>query len=306
MKQYLSLFRQSYLLNSFSREPIAILSLVVLLVLVLSAILCPFIAPYNPYDLASIDILESDIPPFWHNEGVRRFILGTDHQGRDMFSAMLYGLRTSILIGFGAVFLQSILGVTLGLLAGYYGGRIGAFVMRVADIQLSFSTLMVAIFASAILQATFGVHFYETFALPMLILIIGAAQWPTYGRTVRASVMAEKTKEYVEAARVLGFNSKRIMWRHILPNTLSPVFVISTLQLARAIMNEAALSFLGLGMPVSKPSLGSLINSGFSYIFSGAWWLVFFPGALLCALIFAINLLGDWVRKVLNPKLYKD
>ena len=177
--------------------------------------------------------------------------------------------------------------------------------MRVADIQLSFSTYMVAIFISAIFQAAFGVAQYEEIAVPLLILIIGFAEWPQYARTVRASVLAEKKKEYVEAAKVIGLSKKRIMWRHILPNTLSPVFVISTIQVANAIMSEAALSFVGLGMPSTQPSLGSLINVGFEYIFSGSWWITMFPGLILVLLILVINLLGDWLRDFLNPKLYK-
>jgi peptide/nickel transport system permease protein len=217
---------------------------------------------------------------------------------------MLYGMRISLIIGLGAVFLQALIGIVIGLLSGYIR-RLDNILMRIADVQLSFSTYMIAIFIGAIFQTAFGVANYEKIAAPLLILIIGLAEWPQYARTVRAQVLAERRKEYVEAARVIGLSKLRIMWRHILPNTLSPVLVISTVQVANAIMSEAALSFLGLGMPLTKPSLGSLITAGFEYIFSGSWWITMLPGILLVLLILVINLLGDWLRDYLNPKLYK-
>lgn len=210
-----------------------------------------------------------------------------------------------MVIGIGAVVLQALIGIGVGLIAGYFGGKVDAILMRIADVQLSFSTLMVAIIISAIVQLAFGVGRYEQLAVGLLIVIIGIAEWPQYARTVRASVLGEKKKEYVEAARVIGLDSRRIIFSHILPNTLSPVLVISTVQVANAVMSEAALSFLGLGMPVSTPSIGSLINAGFEYIFSGAWWITFFPAILLVVFILVINLLGDWLRDVFNPKLYK-
>ena len=249
--------------------------------------------------------MNSELPPSWTQDGEAAFLLGTDIQGRDLLSTMIYGLRLSILIGCGAVVLQGFLGVVVGLLAGYLGGKIDAVLMRIADIQLSFPYLMVAIFISAIFQLAFGIGHYEDLAVPLLIVIIGLSEWPVYARTVRASVMGEKNKEYVEAARVIGLNRWRIMFRHVLPNTMTSVLVISTIQVANAIMSEAALSFLGLGMPVTKPSLGSLIRSGFEYIFSGSWWITLFPGIFLVLLVLVINLLGDWLRDVLNPKLYK-
>ncbi len=297
--------RQSYMLYSFLRDPIAMICLFILCLLFAFSFLAPIIAPHNPYASASINVLNAETPPMWMEGGNPDFILGTDSQGRGLLSTLLYGMRTSIIIGCCAVFLQGFLGVLIGLVSGYVGGRIDSFLMRLADVQLSFSTMMVAIFLSAIFQAAFGVAMYEQFAVPMLVLVIGLAEWPQYARTVRASVLAEKEKEYVEAARVIGLNAQRIMWRHILPNTLSPVLVISTVQVANAIMSEAALSFLGLGMPVTRPSLGSLINSGFEFIFSGSWWITLFPGVFLVILILVINLLGDWLRDVLNPKLYK-
>jgi peptide/nickel transport system permease protein len=297
--------KESYLLYSFKRDKIAMVSFAILAVFLLAALFAPVLAPYNPYDTASIDIMDSEIPPSWTEEGDSRFFLGTDIMGRDLVSTMLYGLRISVMIGIGAVILQALIGIVVGLVAGYMGGKVDAVLMRIADVQLSFSTLMVAIIVSAIVQLTFGVGRYEQLAVPILIVIIGIAEWPQYARTVRASVLGEKNKEYVEAARVIGLDSKRIMFSHILPNALSPVLVISTVQVANAVMSEAALSFLGLGMPASKPSIGSLIDAGFEYIFSGAWWITFFPAILLIVFILVINLLGDWLRDVLNPKLYK-
>ena len=304
MKQW-KRFKASYFLHSFKRDWVAIVSFVVLLTLILLSILAPIIAPHNPYDTASIDIMNAEMPPSWMEEGNPDFILGTDIQGRGLLSTMLYGLRLSVMIGCGAVFLQAIIGIFIGMISGYAGGKVDAFLMRIADVQLSFSTLMVAIMISAIFQVAFGVSRYEQLAVPLLVLIIGLAEWPQYARTVRASVLGEKNKEYVEAARVIGLSPRRIRWRHILPNTMSPVLVISTIQVANAVMSEAALSFLGLGMPITKPSLGSLINSGFEYIFSGSWWITLFPGILLVVFVLVINLLGDWLRDVLNPKLYK-
>ena len=298
-------FKASYLLFSFKQDKTAIFSLAVLLVLLVTGLLAPVFSPYDPYDPANIDIMNSELPPSWTQDGEAAFLLGTDIQGRDLLSTMIYGLRLSILIGCGAVVLQGCLGVVVGLLAGYLGGKIDAVLMRIADIQLSFPYLMVAIFISAIFQLAFGIGRYEDLAVPLLIVIIGLAEWPVYARTVRAAVMGEKNKEYVEAARVIGLNRWRIMFRHVLPNTMTSVLVISTIQVANAIMSEAALSFLGLGMPVTKPSLGSLIRSGFEYIFSGSWWITLFPGIFLVLLVLVINLLGDWLRDVLNPKLYK-
>ncbi|MDX1467048.1 MAG: ABC transporter permease, partial [Halomonas sp.] len=300
-----SRFRGSYLLYSFKRDPVAQVSLAVFIMLVGVAVLAPWLAPMDPYDLAQIDILASELPPFWIDGSDPAYVMGTDAQGRDLLSTILYGARVSLIIGFGAVALQALLGVSFGLLAGYLGGRVDAFLMRLADIQLSFSTLMVAIVVGALVKAVFGGATYSDYAVPLLVLIIGLAEWPQYARTVRASVLAERSKEYVDAARVMGFTSRRIMFRHILPNTLSPIFVISTVQVANAIISEAALSFLGLGMPETHPSLGSLIKSGFDYIQSGSWWITLIPGAVLVILVLVINLLGDWLRDVLNPRLYK-
>ncbi|MFE8070265.1 ABC transporter permease [Marinobacteraceae bacterium S3BR75-40.1] len=300
-----SRFRESYLWYSFKRDKVAIASFLVFLAIVLAAIFAPWLAPTDPYDLATINIMNSELPPAWLDGSDPQFPLGTDSQGRDLLSTILYGTRVSLLIGFGAVILQSALGILFGLLAGYLGGRVDSILMRIADVQLSFSTLMVAIIVGAIFKASFGNLMFGEIAIYMLILIIGVAEWPQIARTVRASVLAEKKKEYVEAARVMGFRNRRIMFRHILPNTLSPIFVIATVQIANAIISEAALSFLGLGMPETQPSLGSLIKSGFDYIQSGSWWITLIPGLVLVVLVLVINLLGDWLRDVLNPRLYK-
>lgn len=298
-------FKDGIIWHSFCRDRIAQLSFGIFLVYFVMALLAPMIAPFDPYDASQIDIMDSEMPPSWQEDADERFWLGTDAQGRDLWSTILYGTRVSLTIGLCAVALQAFLGICIGLCAGYFGGRIDSLLMRFADIQLSFSTMMVAIVVLAVFQASFGAELYQELAMFMLILVIGIAEWPQYARTIRASVLAEKKKEYVDAARVIGLKSPRIMFRHILPNTLSPILVISTVQVANAIISEASLSFLGLGMPVSEPSLGSLIASGFEYIFSGSWWITVIPGIALILLVLVMNLLGDWLRDVLNPKLYK-
>ncbi|HHQ4886376.1 TPA: ABC transporter permease [Aeromonas veronii] len=298
-------FKNSDIVYYFLRDKVAMFSFAVFVMFVLAALLAPWLAPHNVYDQTSFDLMDAELPPSWLEGGEERFWLGTDNQGRDIWSTILYGARISLTIGLFAVALQLVLGIVIGLIAGYFGGRIDNLLMRFADVQLSFSTMMVAIIISAIFQATFGSEFYSKFAIMMLVVIIGIAEWPQYARTVRASVLAEKKKEYVEAAKVMGFRAPRIMFRHILPNCLSPILVISTVQVANAIMSEAALSFLGLGMPVDQPSLGSLISVGFNYIFSGSWWITAFPGICLVVLVLVINLLGDWLRDVFNPKIYK-
>lgn len=299
-------FKESDFVYYFLNDKVAIISFSIFALFLLASIAAPLVAPTNPYDLTSIDIMDAELPPSWMEEGDERFLLGTDEQGRDIFSTILYGSRLSLTIGFLAVGLQLLLGIIIGLSAGYFGGKIDSFLMRFADVQLSFSTMMVAIIVSAIFKTTFGSEFYSQYAVIMLVIIIGFAEWPQYARTIRASVLAEKKKEYVEAAQVMGFKTAKIMFRHILPNCLSPILVISTVQVANAIMSEAALSFLGLGLPVEQPSLGSLISIGFNYIFSGAWWITAFPGLVLITLVLVINLLGDWLKDVFNPKIYKD
>jgi len=301
----LAVFFGSDFLYRFRTDPVAVGAALVVAVFVLAALFAPWLSPMNPHDPAQIDIMNSEMPPAWEDGGDPAFLFGTDAQGRDLWSAILYGLRISITIGLFAVLVQMVLGIAIGLVSGYLGGKVDAFFMRLADIQLAMSTLMLAIVALAVFQAAFGAELYEDMAIVMLILVIGFAEWPQYARTIRASVLAERKKEYVDAARVIGLSAPVIMVRHILPNTLSPLLVISTVQVANAIISEAALSFLGLGMPVTKPSLGSLISAGFEYIFSGSWWITTIPAIVLIVLILSINLLGDWLRDVLNPRLYK-
>ena len=296
---------QSDLLFHYRRDKVAIGSSLVFLILALMAIFSPLIAPFDPYDLTQIDLMDSEMPPAWMPNADQRFLFGTDDQGRDLWSTILYGMRVSLLIGVFAVLLQSAIGIVIGLVSGYVGGRVDSVLMRIADVQLSFSTLMVAIIVLAIVKNAFGGETYSNYAMVILILVIGLSEWPQIARTVRSSVLGEKEKEYVDAAHVMGFGPIRIMFKHILPNCLSPIFVIGTVQIANAIITEAALSFLGLGMPVTEPSLGSLISIGKEYLYSGSWWITLIPGIFLVVIVIAINLLGDFLRDVFNPRLYK-
>ncbi len=305
MRQSIKRFKDSYLFYSFKRDKTAMASFFLFACFIILSTTAPLVAPYNPYDAKTISIMNSEIPPMWLAGGSSTFILGTDDMGRDLLSTMIYGLRVSVIIGLCAVTLQACIGILMGLTAGYIGGKVDTMLMRIADIQFSFPYLMVAIFISAIFQVIFGVGSFAKLAIPLLVIIIGLSEWPVYARTIRAAVMGEKNKEYVEAAKVIGLSRPVIMFRHILPNTLTSVMVISTIQVANAVMSEAALSFLGLGMPVTRPSLGSLIREGFQYIFSGSWWITVFPGIFLILFVLVVNLLGDWLRDVLNPKLYK-
>ncbi len=277
-------------------------ALALLVAIALAAAAAPLLSPQDPWDPAALDILDAELPPLWQPGGDPRFLLGTDAQGRDMLSALLYGARTSLIIGLLAVALQASLGLALGLAAGYAGGRLDTVLMRLADIQLSLSTLMVAIIALALVQAAFGAVAFGALAVPMLVLVIGLADWPHFARTARGSVLAERQKDYVRAAQALGQSPWRIVLRHILPNIASPLLVVATVQVANAIMAEAALSFLGLGMPVTQPSLGSLIRAGFELLLAGSWWIALLPGGVLIAIILSINLLGDALRDALNPR----
>lgn len=299
-------FLDSDFFYHFKRNKVAIVSFILFVILAILSTFAAFIAPFDPYDLQILDIMDSELPPIWQEGSDSRFFLGTDDQGRDLWSTILYGMRVSLLIGLLAVLLQAVIGITIGLVSGYFGGKIDSVLMRIADVQLSFSTLMIAIIILAIVQSAFGNDAFNKWAMVILILIIGLAEWPQIARTVRSSVLAEKEKEYVDAAQVMGFGSMRIMFKHILPNCLSPIFVISTVQIANAIITEASLSFLGLGMPVTEPSLGSLISTGKQYLFSGSWWITLIPGAFLVVLVIVINLIGDFLRDTFNPKLYKD
>lgn len=288
---------------SFRTTPAAWLSALVLALLVMSALFSPLIAPQNPYDLSQIFIDKAEIPPIWSADGEWPFLLGTDPQGRDVLSAILYGTRISLIIGFAAVVVSMAIGVTLGLVAGFYGGRIDNLLMRFGDTVLSIPTLLMAILVSAIFRELLPPPLREPFAAVVLVLSISLTNWVQYARTVRASTMVERRKEYVLAARIIKVPARRIMARHILPNTLTPVMVAATLNLGLAILSEATLSFLGVGMPITQPSLGTLIRIGNQYLFSGSWWLVVFPSLQLGLIVLSVNLLGDWLRDALNPKL---
>lgn len=293
--------RVRHLLSAMRGDKLALFALSIFALYCLVALLAPLLAPYDVNSVDFMDLQNAELAPYWQT-GDGRFLLGTDTQGRDLLSVILYGTRLSLTIGVCAVLIQLLMGISIGLLSGYIGGRLDAFLMRAADIQLSFSTMMVAIVVLAVFQTLFGNAVYQQLAMLMLILVLGIAEWPIFARIIRACVLAEKDKEYVDAARVLGVSKVRIMLRHILPNTMSPILVILTIQIANAIVAEAALSFLGLGMPPAQPSLGALISSGFNYLFSGAWWISVFPSVTLILLIFVMNLLGDWLRDHLNPQ----
>lgn len=275
----------------------------VVAVILLAAGFAPWIAPANPLDLASFNLADSEIPPSWMAGGERRFLLGTDNQGRDMLSAILYGARVSIMIGGGAVFVAALVGVSLGLVAGYLGGRTDAAIMRVGDVILSFPTILLALLVAGLARAVFPEAGNPRYVPYVLISAIAIHDWVQYARTVRAATMVESARDYVKAARVIGLPSRRIMFRHILPNVMSPVLVIATINLAGAVLTEATLSFLGVGMPPTYPSLGTLIRIGNEFVFSGIWWIALFPALSLVILVLAVNVIGDYLRDRFNPKL---
>ncbi|MGL4241824.1 MAG: ABC transporter permease [Beijerinckiaceae bacterium] len=275
----------------------------VALALILAASIAPVIAPTNPLDLASFNLADSELPPRWAEGGDPRFLLGTDNQGRDMLSAILYGLRVSLFIGIGAVLTAATIGVCLGLAAGYLGGRVDAAIMRLGDVILSFPTILLALLVAGLARALIPDAADPRMAPLILIAAIAIHDWVQYARTVRAAAMVESARDYVKAARVIGFSRPRIMFRHILPNVMSPVLVIATIHLAGAVLTEATLSFLGVGMPPTYPSLGTLIRIGNEFVFSGVWWIALFPALTLVVLVLAVNVLGDWLRDRFNPKL---
>ena len=293
----------SDLAYSFRRSPVAMGAALVLLAILLGAALAPWVAPHNPLDLASLNLMDSRIPPVWDAEGQWTFPLGTDDQGRDILSGILYGVRISLVIGLGAVLFAVVVGIAAGLLAGYAGGVVDAVLMRVADIQLTFPAILIALLVDGVVTAALPQEMHERLKVQVLIFSIGISFWPQFARTVRGSTLVERGREYVMAARVIGLSSGRIMLTHILPNVLGPVFVIGTLTLGLAIVTEATLSFLGVGLPPSSPSVGTLIRIGNDFLFSGEWWMTIFPGLTLVLLVLSINLLGDWLRDALNPKL---
>jgi peptide/nickel transport system permease protein len=290
-------------LYGFRRSPVAVISFLIVLICALAALLAPWIAPHNPFDLASLNLMDSLKPPAFLPDGDAAFLLGTDDQGRDMLSAMMYGTRISLFVGILSVALALIVGIAAGLLAGYAGGAIDAVLMRVADVQLTFPAILIALLVDGVVRAVLPREFHERAEIYVLIFAIGIALWPQFARTVRGSTMVERGRDYVMAARVIGLSPARIMASHILPNVLGPVMVLATLNLGIAIVTEATLSFLGVGLPPTQPSLGTLIRIGNDFLFSGEWWITIFPGIMLGAMVLAINLLGDWLRDALNPRL---
>ena len=287
----------------FRRSPVAIVSALVLAVCLVAALFAPWIAPHNPFDLATLNLTDALAPPHGMAGARPEYLLGTDDQGRDVLSAIMFGTRISLLVGVAAVALSVMLGVSLGLVSGYGGGRLDAFIMRAADVQLSFPAILIALLIDGVARAVLPRNAHGDVALIVLIVAIGVSNWPTYARTVRSSTLVEKGKEYVQAARVIGITPAAILFRHLLPNVLGPVLVLATINIATAIVLEATLSFLGVGVPPTRPSLGTLIRVGNDFLFSGEWWITIFPGAALVILVLAINLLGDWLRDALNPKL---
>tara|TARA_B100001057_G_scaffold183374_1_gene184086 strand:- start:148 stop:1089 length:942 start_codon:yes stop_codon:yes gene_type:complete len=296
-------FTDSDIWYSFKKSPVTVVSAIVTFLFFFVTIFAPFIAPHDPFDLASIDLMDASLPPAWFLDGEARFLLGTDDQGRDILSTIIYGSRISLFVGFVSVIFSLILGVGLGLISGYVGGRLDAFIMRVADVQLSFPAILIALLIDGLARSLLPRELHDEVALYVLVFAIGISGWVQYARTVRGQTLVEKGKEYVQAARVIGIRQWTILLKHILPNVTGPVLVIATIHLAIAIITEATLSFLGVGVPPTTPSLGTLIRVGNDFLFSGEWWITIFPGIALVLLVLAVNLLGDWLRDALNPKL---
>ena len=296
-------FIDSDIWYSFKKSPVTVISAIVTFLFFFVTIFAPFIAPHDPFDLASIDLMDASLPPAWFVDGETRFLLGTDDQGRDILSTIIYGSRISLFVGFVSVIFSLILGVGLGLISGYVGGRLDAFIMRVADVQLSFPAILIALLIDGLARSLLPRELHDEVALYVLVFAIGISGWVQYARTVRGQTLVEKGKEYVQAARVIGIRQWTILLRHILPNVTGPVLVIATIHLAIAIITEATLSFLGVGVPPTTPSLGTLIRVGNDFLFSGEWWITIFPGIALVLLVLAVNLLGDCLRDALNPKL---
>ncbi len=301
--QALARFLDSDVAYSFRRSPVAVGAALVAFILIVSAVFAHWVAPHNPFDLATLNLLDASLPPAWEAGGNPKFWLGTDDQGRDILSAVIYGMQISLLIGVASVLVSVVMGVGLGLLSGYVGGRLDAFIMRVCDVMLSFPAILVALLIDGVARAILPRQSHGDLAFGVLILAIALSGWVQYARTVRGSTLVEKNKEYVQAARVIGVSPFRIMLKHVLPNVLGPVLVLATVHIATAIITEATLSFLGVGVPPTTPSLGTLIRIGNEFLFSGEWWITIFPGLALILLVLSVNLLGDWLRDALNPKL---
>jgi peptide/nickel transport system permease protein len=288
---------------SFRSSKVTMLAALWTAIVFLAAALSPWISPQNPFDPGSLDLLDAFTPPVWESGGMTKYLLGTDDQGRDMLSALLYGARVSLIVGFASTIFAMTLGVGLGLIAGYIGGYIDGIIMRIADVQISFPGILIALLVDGVARGILEPEVHDEMVIYVLIFAIGISGWVQFARTVRGSTMVEKNKEYVQAAQVIGRRRGTIMVRHVLPNVMGPVLVIGTINLAIAILSEATLSFLGVGVPPTEPSLGTLIRIGQDFLFSGEWWIVIFPGIVLATLVLAVNLLGDWLRDALNPKL---
>ncbi|MCA1477669.1 ABC transporter permease [Bradyrhizobium sp. NBAIM08] len=293
----------SDLFYSFRRSKLTMVAAAITVLFFLLAIFASVLAVQNPFDPAQLQLMNSRISPLWTADGQSPFLLGTDEQGRDVFSAILYGMRISLAVGVAGVIFAGALGIALGLIAGYFGGAVDGVIMRIADVQLTFPAILIALLVNGIAKSILGNRLDATSMLVVLVISIGLSFWVGYARTVRSSVMVEKNKDYVAAAQLIGLPAPKIMLRHVLPNTMGPILVIATINLALAIITEATLSFLGVGLPDTMPSLGTLIRIGNNYLFAGEWWIVAFPGLALATLILSINLLGDWLRDALNPKL---
>ena len=288
---------------SFYRSPVTVAAAIVTLIYAVATLFAPLVAPHDSYDLTSLSLLDAFLPPVWVEGGSADYLLGTDDQGRGILSTIIWGSRLSLAVGFAAVIFSGILGTALGLLSGFSRGIVDAFIMRVAEIQLTFPAILIALLVDGISRGIMNVYESEAIAIYVVIFSIGISFWPQYARTVRASAIVEMEKEYVEAAQVIGRHPIIIMARHVLPNVMGPVLVIATINLALAIIIEATLSFLGVGIPATEPSLGTMLRIGNDYLFSGEWWITVFPGAALAILVLAVNLLGDWMRDAFNPKL---
>jgi peptide/nickel transport system permease protein len=288
---------------SFRRSPITIVAAALTFICVGAALLAPWLSPQDPFNMAALNLNEAFAPPAWDERGASRYPLGTDNQGRDILSTIMHGARISLGVGLAAVAFSLVLGVSLGLIAGYIGGRFDALIMRIADVQLSFPAILIALLIDGVARVALPGDRHDELAIPVLVLAIGFAGWVQYARTVRGSTMVEKEKEYVQAARVVGRSPLAIMLAHVLPNVMGPVLVIGTIHIATAIITEATLSFLGVGVPATRPSLGTLIRIGNEFLYSGEWWITVFPGLALVTLVLSVNLLGDWLRDALNPKL---
>jgi len=288
---------------SFRRSPVTVAATFLTIVCVGGALFAPWLAPHDPFNLATLNLTDGFTPPAWAEKGQAKFLLGTDDQGRDVLSTIMYGARISLGVGLASVLFSAVLGVSLGLLSGYAGGWIDAAIMRVADVQLSFPAILIALLIDGVARVALPPDTHDRIAIPVLVLSIGFAGWVQYARTVRGSTLVEKNKEYVQAARVIGRHPLAIMLRHVLPNVMGPVLVIGTIHIATAIITEATLSFLGVGVPATRPSLGTLIRVGNDFLFSGEWWITVFPGLALIVLVLSVNLLGDWLRDALNPRL---